>query len=64
MYCGRCRKKMKHIISFERSRNVDYYKCPACGLETKKFPYVVENFTTKTEKEFTAKMRDCNYENI
>ena len=39
MICKVCNTPMKHIISFSKRGNYDYYRCPKCYIETKKTPF-------------------------
>lgn len=45
---------MNHIMSFERSKSVEYYKCPICGYETKRYPLVIEQVKTNINEVYNA----------
>lgn len=43
MFCRKCNKVMKHVMSFYNGKACEFHRCPRCWHESKKTPLIFED---------------------
>lgn len=43
MFCRKCNKVMKRVMSFYNGKAYEFHRCPHCWYECKKTPLIFKN---------------------
>lgn len=50
MFCKRCNKAMRRVMSFYNGKTYEFFRCPFCWYESKKMPFIFKNIELNRKK--------------